>query len=145
MFEDYNGTARYGRSTDTTQNSNLVNEYDINSLPKCTHYRKYDLISLENSAKLRYSYIPDALYSTNILSVVSPLTTDSAFVSTLNNPVFGIIAQGVNSSTVLRIEYELYFVTDIVNDYINKYPVEFTNCYLNPDPYLLYLKSHTLS
>lgn len=134
IFEDYNGVARYGKSTDATQCNTLLNEYDVNSLPKCTHYRKYDLISLENSAKLRYSYIPDALYSREIMNSIVTYTTDSAFTSSVNSPTFGIIAQGVNSSTVLRVEYELYFVTDVFNDYINKYPVEFTNCYLNPNP-----------
>lgn len=142
MFEDLSQLAYYGDSVDTIQNDKLLNGYDVNSLPKCTHYRKYDLVNLDSQGRLRYSYIPTSLYAQPRILTLNNLSGSGAIASPLCQ-TFGIIGQGMDPGTIIRVEYEVFFSTDVANDFINKYPVEYTSCYLNPDPYLLYLRSNT--
>jgi len=143
IFEDWDPDYSWGSVTETAFATALVNKFDTNALPKCNHYRKFDFINLDNNAKIRYNYMPAAAYITN--SVVSQLLqqTSATTGSDTDNKNFGIIIQGAAPGTIIRYEFELHFSADVANDFINKYPLSKTNCFLNPDPYLTMLGNNT--
>lgn len=141
FFEDVSPVLRHGTATDASQQEALVNEYSLTDLPKCEHYKRLDIMNMDSQSTLEYNYIPLSLYS-NSLIAVTPMTTSTSLYDDLNKN-FGLIINSASANTTVRIEYELIFAQDIANDYINNYPPQYSQIYVDPNPTLQMLQQIT--
>lgn len=142
MFEDVDHSYRYGTSTDTTQNDLVVNEYPIQDLPKCNHYKRVDIMNMDSSTALEYNYIPLQNPLTYYSLYPNAETTNSSGNENINK-TFGIIVSNAASGTTLRLEYEIVLVQEIDNNYINNYPPVYSNIFVDADPALQMLQQNT--
>jgi len=135
-FADNDETFYRGDNTASSsgQANSLVNTYMIDVLPKVTHYRKYDLCNIGTDLKVTYSFVPPLPYATGQMYSI---TTSTSIVTVTNpkNQNFGFIVQGAAATTVMRVEYEIHYRADPVNNQINTHPVYWTDCLVNPDQY----------
>ncbi len=142
MFEDLNATARYGAAGDLVYNSALVNEYPIQDLPKCSHYKRLDIMNMDSSTTMEHNYIPlmnDLILGTQTVGAYS---VSSTFTGS-QNKTFGFIISSAAVGTTVRVEYEILFAQEVNNDYINNYPPEYSRIYVDADPTLQLLQQNT--
>lgn len=143
MFEDTDYSARYGPVTDTTQNNVLLNEYPIQDLPKCTHYKRIDIMNMDSDSVMEYNYIP--LQHLRYSWGVRPLAYSNPNIFTdFVNKNFGFILSSAAQGTTLRLEYEIVLAQEIKNDYMNNYPPIYSRIYVDPNPTLQFLQQNTV-
>jgi hypothetical protein len=142
LFEDTYYVARYGNSTDTNYNSALLNDYVVQDLPKCNHYRSIEIANMDSSSCAQYHYIPLVSYADNSLLQVDAMTSNSIVYSKYNKN-FGCIVTNAAVGTTLRVKYDMVIELAVENDYICDYPPVNTKTYVNPDKILAYLNSKT--
>lgn len=142
IFEDVDDTCRFGISTDTGMNSALVNEYALPDLPKCTHYKRVDIMNMDSDTNIEFNYIPIQHLRYNWGVSLVTQTNNSSYVSLMNKN-FGFIIASAAVGTTIRVEYEFLLAQEIENDFINNYPPIYSRIYVDPNPTLQMLQQST--
>ena len=143
IVEDINKDYYYGTASDTNIGASFANQYPLQDLPKCTHYRRVDVANMDSNSNIEYHYIPLSYYRSapSTPTLTTAITGGSGDSSDNKNCI--IIASNCAVGTTLRLEYEIVFACEVYNDYINDYPPIWSDIYVNPDPTLQVLQQNT--
>lgn len=144
IFEDVNDICRYGLASDTAMNSALVNEYSLADLPKCTHYKRVDIMNMDSDTNIEFNYIPLQHLRFN-WGVPPSSIASSTYTSVAINKNYGFIISSAAVGTTVRVEYEFLLAQEIANDYINNYPPIYSRIYVDPNPTLQMLQQNTIN
>jgi hypothetical protein len=138
IFEDNDEYNYRGTATDTSYSEILVNDYPLQDLPKCVHYKSVDIVNADSDTALEYTYIPLSLNADSELQQIENFT-GSGYNASRHNKVFGFIVSNAAPGTTLRLQYSIVVALDVSNNFISDYPPIFSKIHINPDPLLMLL------
>ena len=123
--------------------NNIVNNYTISNITKLYHNNIFDMSVNTTGDIATYHYIPEYTYSNPIVYRPAPVSTGGVTIGVDNcaAKIFFLIGSGLDTSCRILLNFEIIQECEVNIDQLNNYPVSYTNCYSNPDPYLQYLSS----
>jgi hypothetical protein len=135
----YSGTA-----ADTTYGESAVERCAVSRLPKFEKYKSIEIVNMGPDSVLEYHYMPltnrDLLTSyVDLAAVTTSSNTD--FVNELGK-VFNLTIRGAAAGTTIRAKYEITFECDVLTDYINDYPPQYSRCFVDSEPTLCLLNQN---
>lgn len=143
IAEDVDDKLRFGIATDAQYNNFLINDFSLGDLPKKNHYKSLEIMNMDSESVVKYNYMPltnhdqAAKYQTPLVNTAS----NGAYVEPEKR--FGLIVQGADPATTVRLIYQIDLECEVETDYYNDYPPSFSRCYIDTEPMLQYLSRNT--
>lgn len=128
-------------ATDGNSTGPLKSTFNIPYAPLCEVYKSIEIANMDLTSHIQYNYFP--LANTDILSdynsvanVISSLATSNPYKQ------FALIVSGAAVGTSIKIDLECTAECEVERNYINVFPVNYSNCFMDSNPTLQYLNQH---
>lgn len=142
IAEDVHGSINWGIGTDVTGNSAIANDFALGDLPKKNHYKSIEIMNMDSDSVIKYNYIPLTNQDqTSKYNLPATLTTTGGLVVDLEKR-FGLVIQGADPATFVRLIYQIDFECEVETDFYNDYPPTYSRCYIDTEPTIQYLSRH---
>lgn len=143
IAEDVDDKFRHGTAADNLYNGFMINDFSLGDLPKKNHYKSLEIINMDGDSVIKYNYMPLTNHDQSA-KYQAPTVITTAFGSYVEpEKRFGLVVQGADPATLLRLIYQIDLECEVETDYYNDYPPSFSRCYIDSEPALQYLSRNT--